>query len=160
MGKTVSHICILVRDIDKAIEDYTKIFGVVAPQLLEREVLKQERFAGKDKYITAFFGAVGDACDIQLLQAPDQDSSLYQRLEKVGEGVHHIAFSSEHLEDTYQQFCSKGVSVNDEIISEHHADDDMTDVRHFWVLPKYSHGVLIEIIDQYDVIDGMLKKAD
>ena len=45
-------------------------------------------------------------------------------------------------------------------ISEHAIDSKMTDMRHFWVLPKYSHGVLIEIIDQYDVIDGMLKKAD
>ena len=160
MGKTVSHICILVRDIDKAIEDYTKIFGVTAPQLLEQKVVKQERFAGKEKYITAFFGAAGDACDIQFLQAPDQNSPLYQRLEKVGEGVHHIAISSEHLEDTYQQFCSKGVSVNDEIISERAIDNEMTDIRHFWVLPKYSHGVLIEIIDQYDVTDGMLTKTD
>jgi len=160
MAKTVAHICILVRDIDKAIEDYTNILGAAAPQLLEHKAVKQERYAGKDKYITAFWGTAGDGCDIQFLQAPDQDSPLYKRLEKRGEGIHHIAFSPTHLEDTYQELVNKGVAVNDELISEHSADDEATDVRHFWVLPQYSHGVLIEVIDQYAVGDGMFKKAD
>ena len=159
MGTTVSHICILVKDIDKAIEDYTNIFKVMTPQLLERKVAKQERYAGKEKYITAFFGAIGDACDVQFLQAPDEDSPLYKRLEKYGEGIHHIALSSAHLEDSYQKLSEKGVLLNDAIISEHEVDDEKTDVRHFWILPKYAHGVLIEVIDQYDVDEGMIKKT-
>lgn len=158
MAKTIAHICILVRDIDQAIEHYTKIASVVTPQLLKRKVIKQERYAGEDKYITAFFDGMGDGCDIQLLQAPDEKSQLYKRLEKYGEGVHHIALASTHLEDTYRLLNEKGVSVNDKLISERAENSDKTDVRHFWILPKYAHGVLIEVIDDYKVVDGFLTR--
>ena len=160
MAKTVAHICILVADIDRAIEDYRKLFGRVSPELLEREVVKQVRWAEDEKYITAFFEAPGDACDIQLLQPPDKGSPLYKRLEKYGEGVHHIAIASAHLEDSYQQLKSDGVSVNDHLIPEHPEGDDTTDVNHFWILPRAAHGGLVEMIDHYRVQDGKLTGLD
>ena len=156
MPKTVAHVCILVADIDRAIEDYGKIFRTVSPELVEGKVMKQERWAADEKYITAFFGAAGDGCDIQLLQPPDEQSPLHRRLEKYGEGVHHIAFASSHLEDTYQALKSDGVSVNDHMIHEHPEGDDITDVRHFWILPGSAHGVLIEMIDEYRTENGLL----
>jgi len=55
MAKTVAHVCILVADIDKAIEDYRKIFGRISPELLERPAVKQIRWADDEKYVTAFF---------------------------------------------------------------------------------------------------------
>jgi methylmalonyl-CoA/ethylmalonyl-CoA epimerase len=160
MTKTVAHICILVADIDRAIEDYKKILGRVSPGLLQREVVRQERWAGDEKYITAFFGAVGDGCDIQLLQPPDRESPLFRRLEKYGEGVHHIAFATAHLEDSYRQLRTDGISVNDCLIPEHPEGDDATDVNHFWILPRSAHGVLIEMIDHYRVEDGRLTGTD
>jgi methylmalonyl-CoA/ethylmalonyl-CoA epimerase len=144
MAKTVAHICILVADIDRAIEDYRKILSRVSPGLLERQVVKQERWAEDEKYITAFFGAAGDGCDIQLLQPPDRESPL------------HIAFTSSHLEDSYRQLKADGISVNDHVIMEHPEGDDTTDVNHFWILPRAAHGVLIEMIDHYRVEDGRL----
>ena len=160
MAKTVAHICILVADIDRAIEDYRRIFSRVSPGLLEREVVKQERWAEDEKYITAFFGAAGDGCDIQLLQPPDTESPLYRRLEKYGEGLHHVAFATAHLEDIYQQLKSDGVGVNDHLVPEHPDGNDATDVSHFWILPKAAHGVLIEMIDHSRVEDGRLTGAE
>ena len=58
----LAHICILVRDIDQAIEHYQNILSAVSPQLLNEQVRKQERFAGKDRYVTAFFPAPGAGC--------------------------------------------------------------------------------------------------
>ena len=84
MAKTVAHICIIVWNIEEAIERYSNILGVVAPELLEGKVVKQRRFAGKNEYVTAFFSSVGDACDIQLLQPPNPQSHLYKHLEKYG----------------------------------------------------------------------------
>ena len=156
MAKTVAHICILVRDIDQAIEDYTKIFSVAAPQLLGRKVAKQERYAGTDKYVTAFFSAEGDGCDIQLLQPPDQQSPLYKRLEKRGEGVHHIAFTSSHIEDTYQQLVDNGVALNVDEPAQETTDSGASDIKSFFILPGHAHGVLVEMIDKYKVVDGML----
>jgi len=36
----------------------------VAPEMLEEKVAKQEGHMGNDHYLTAFFPAIGDACDI------------------------------------------------------------------------------------------------
>lgn len=157
MAKTVAHICILVADIDRAIADYKKIFEVVSPELAGREVVRQERWADNEKYITAFFGAVGDACDIQLIQAPDEHSPLHKRLAAHGEGVHHIAFVSSHLEDTYRELKAKDIAVNDRLIPERPEDRDAPDLRHFWIMPRSAHGVLIEMIDDYGLKDGLLK---
>jgi methylmalonyl-CoA/ethylmalonyl-CoA epimerase len=147
----LAHICILVRDIDQAIEHYTNILGAVSPQLLKEKVTKEERFAGKDRYVTAFFRAAGSGCDIQLLQPLDPQSPLYKRLEKHGEGLHHIAFASSHLEDTFQQLKKKEVSLHgDRFIFDANAPD----TRWVWIMPQYAHGVLIEVMDEYKAIDG------
>jgi len=156
MAKTVAHICILVANIDRAIQDYARILGRVSPGLVERKVARQERWAGDEKYLTAFFEGEGDGCDIQLLAPPDEESPLYRRLQKHGEGLHHIAFATAHLEDSYRQLKSEGIAVNDALIPEHPEGDAATDVNHFWILPRSSHGVLIEMIDHYRVEDGRL----
>jgi len=157
MTKAIAHICVLVRDIDKAIKDYSKLFSIISPGLLKKKVVKQNRYAGKDPYVTAFFAAPGGGCDFQLLEVT-KDSPLYPRLEKFGEGIHHMAMSSNKLEDTYQTLTKNDIPVSDEIYRERKAGNDEVDVRHFWVLPKYSHGVPIELIDDYDVIDGLINK--
>jgi methylmalonyl-CoA epimerase len=151
----LAHICILVKDIDQAIEHYTNILGAADPELLERKIAKQECYAGKDRYVTAFFPALGDACDIQLMQPLDPASPLSKRLEQHGEGVHHICFTSSHLEDTFQQLKEKGVSL--------HGDQFVVDVenptlRWAWILPGYAHGVLIEVLDSYKLVDGILTR--
>ena len=147
----LAHICILVRDIDQAIEHYQNILSAVSPQLLNEQVRKQERFAGKDRYVTAFFQAPGAGCDIQLLQPLDADSPLYKRLEKHGEGLHHIAFASSRLEDTFRQLKEKAVTLHGEKFI-YDADDPKT--RWVWILPQYAHGVLIEVMDEYKRIEG------
>ena len=90
---------------------------------------------------------------------PDEASPLYRRLRKHGEGIHHIAFSTSHLEDTYQALKRDGVSVSDRLYAEHPDGDESTDVRHCWILPASAHGALIELIDSYGVVDGLLTKA-
>jgi len=91
-----AHIYIMVKDIDAAIEHYTRILEAVAPQMLEERIVKQKGHMGNDHYLTAFFPAIGDACDIQLLQPVNADSAAAQRLGDHGEGVHHIAFTTGH----------------------------------------------------------------
>ncbi|MBI5966949.1 MAG: VOC family protein [Deltaproteobacteria bacterium] len=119
----LAHICILVRDIDQAIEHYTNILGAVCPLLLKEGVAKEER----------------------------PESPLFKRLEKHGEGLHHIAFASTQLEDTFQQMKKKGVSLHgDQFIFDANAPD----TRWVWIMPQYAHGVLIEVMDEYKPIDG------
>jgi methylmalonyl-CoA epimerase len=149
----LAHICILVRDIDKAIEHYTSILSAVAPQMQEQKIAKQESFAGKDRYMTAFFSSAGEGCEIQLLQPLDKESPLYQRLEQHGEGMHHVCFSTKRLDDTFQQLKNRGVSLHGESFI---VDVNQPRLRWFWVLPQYAHGVLIEVIDNYKLVEGVL----
>ena len=142
----LAHICILVKDIDQAIEHYRLILGAVSPSLLEKEVVKEECFAGKDRYITTFFEGIPGACDIQLLQPLEPGSPLYQRLEKHGEGLHHIAFATDSLDETFQQLKEKGVKLHgDQFVY----DVSTPDTRWVWITPQYAHGVLIEVMDEY-----------
>ncbi len=151
VSQRLAHICILVKDIDRAIEHYSTILGAVSPALLKEKVIKVERLAGKDRYATAFFHAPGRGGDIQLLQPLDPQSPLYKRLEKRGEGLHHIAFASSRLEDTFERLKNKGVALQgDEFIF----DEANPETRWVWITPQYAHGVLIEVMDEYKSIDG------
>jgi len=144
MAKSLDHVCILVKDIDRAIEHYTHILSATAPQMLEQKIEKQESYAGKDRYLSAFFVAPGDGCNIQLLQPLDPESPLYKRLDRHGEHIHHLAFTSSHLEETVQHLREKDVSLHsDQLVM----DVDNPTTRWTWILPTYANGALIEVMD-------------
>jgi catechol 2,3-dioxygenase-like lactoylglutathione lyase family enzyme len=145
-----AHICILVRDIDQAIAHYTNILGAASPRQFKEKVTKEECFAGKDRYVTAFFHAFGNGCDIQLLQPLEPGSPLYKRLETHGEGVHHLAFASSHLEDTFRQMQERGISLQGD---RFFFDENAPQTRWTWISPQYAHGVLIEVMDEYKPLD-------
>jgi methylmalonyl-CoA/ethylmalonyl-CoA epimerase len=149
------HICILVKDIDAAIAHYSKILSAAAPQLLDHKAAKQECVAAGERYLTAFFPAPSEACEIQLLQPLAQGTPLAKRLAEHGEGIHHICFSTTSLEDTFAQLKKQDVALSGERFV---ADENNPDLRWFWILPKYAHGVLIEVIDNYKLVDGLLKR--
>ena len=146
MAKSLDHVCILVRDIDQAIERYTNILNVVAPQVLKQKIEKVEEYAGEDRYLTAVFTAPGDGCNIQLLQPLNPESPLYKRLEQHGEHIHHLAFASPHLDEAVQLMREKGVSLHldgQRLFSN--VENPTT--RWTWILPRYAHGALIEVMD-------------
>ena len=99
MAKSLDHVCILVKDIDQAIERYGNILSVTAPQV-EQKVEKEESLAGNDRYLSCVFRDPGDGCNIQLLQPLDPVSPLFKRLDRYGEHIHHLGFTSSHLEKT------------------------------------------------------------
>jgi len=141
----LAHVCILVKDIDKAIAHFTNIISVTDPKLLkQKKVIKEERQSGDDRYMQAFFRAPGDACEIQLMQPLDPESSLYKYLERHGEGPHHICFTSSHLEDTFQQLKEKSVPLFGQ---QPTLDGDRLSQRYMWISPRYAHGLLIELMD-------------
>ncbi len=146
----LAHICILVRDIDQAIEHYARILGAVSSQQFTKKVTREECFAGKDRYVTAFFNAAGSACDIQLLQPLDPQSPLFKRLETHGEGVHHLAFASSDLDDTVRQLNEGGVSIPSD---QYFFDEKAPDSRWAWIMPQHTNGVLIEVMDEYKIIE-------
>ena len=145
MAKSLDHVCILVNDIDQAIEHYRNILSETAPEVLEQRIEKYEHQAGKDRYVFTYLVAPGDGCNIQLLQPLNSESALYKRLQKYGEHIHHLAFTSTNLENTFQRLKEKGVSFHsDQFVSR--ADDPTS--RWAWIVPGYAHGALIELMDE------------
>ena len=145
MAKSLDHVCILVKDIEQAIEDYTNILSAVAPEVLEQKTEKTEAYAGADRYLTTVFTVPGDGCNIQLLQPLNPESPLYKRLQRYGEHIHHLAFASSHLDETIQLLTEKGVSLHLGGGQLFYNVENPT-ARWTWILPGYAHGALIEVM--------------
>ena len=147
MVKSLDHVCILVKDIDQAIEHYKNILSACVPEVGNQKIEKYEAFAGDDKYWSALFTAPGDGCNIQLMQPLNPESPLYKRLEKHGEHIHHLAFTSTHLEDILKGLKEKGVTLrSDELIY----NVNNPSLRWNWIMPQYAHGALIEVMDELE----------
>lgn len=145
MAKSLDHVCILVKDIDKAIEHYKNIISACVPEIANQKVEKYEAFAGGDRYYSALFVAHGEGCNIQLMQPLNPESALYKRLEKHGEHIHHLGFTSTQLEKTLKSLKKKGVTLrSDELIF----NVNNPALRWNWIMPQYAHGALIEVMDE------------
>src|SRR5882762_10064892 len=79
-----AHVCFLVKDLDKATEDWTKILGVLDPAQLAEPVVKYEEFSsGADQGMRWVTFVAHHGCEIQLIQ-PTPGTPLGERLEKLG----------------------------------------------------------------------------
>ena len=151
----LAHICLLVKDLDKAIEDWTKLLEILDPAQLEERIVRYDAFeGGEDKMRWATFVNAGGA-EIQLME-PDPDSPLGRRLAKHGEGVHHICFTVDNPEETSQRLAAAEISTSGEVSS----DPTMPWQRWTWVLKDSAHGTLVEVARPYVAVEGKWDSAD
>jgi methylmalonyl-CoA/ethylmalonyl-CoA epimerase len=144
-----AHVCLLVNDLDRAVEDWTKMLSILDPQQLEERIVRYEDFeGGEDQMRWATFVSHHGA-EIQLMQ-PAPDSPLGRRLAKHGEGVHHICFTVDDPEDAQRRLAAEGISVGEETYS----DPSLPWQRWNWVLANSAHGVLVEVARPYKAVDG------
>jgi methylmalonyl-CoA/ethylmalonyl-CoA epimerase len=150
-----AHVCLLVRDIHVAMEHYGRILAVVDPQqLVEPTVFYDDFGMGEERLAFATF--VSESCEIQLMQPKTPGTALYRRLETLGEHVHHVCFTSEDVHDTVAELEAAGVGVVEEGISH---DPQMPWQHWTFVDPALSHGVLIELANNYRSVDGKWASA-
>jgi methylmalonyl-CoA/ethylmalonyl-CoA epimerase len=141
----IAHISFLVHDLDKSIEDWTKILSVLDPGQLEKRLVRYDDFdGGGDKMRWCTF--VSDhGVEIQLME-PDPESALGQRLAKKGEHVHHICLTTPDLEGSLAALQEKGIELAGKISQ----DPELSWQRWGWVSAKSAHGVLLEIAAPYE----------
>ncbi len=97
------HIAVVVQDIDKAVQYYESL-GIAT---VGREVIFPE---SKPK-IRAKFVEVG-LIPIEFIQPIEGESSRYKEfLDSKGEGVQHIAFAVDNLDEETAELVDKGVSI-------------------------------------------------
>jgi methylmalonyl-CoA/ethylmalonyl-CoA epimerase len=127
----IEHIGIAVSNLESAIDFYEKVFGL--------ECYKIEEVADQ-KVRTAFF-LVGQT-KIELLESTDPDGPVGKFIEKRGEGIHHIAFAVEKIEDQLIHAAELGVKLID---STPRKGAEGLDIA--FIHPKSASGVLIEICE-------------
>lgn len=128
----IEHIGIAVRNLENAIMFYEKILGL--------ECYKIEEVADQ-KVRTAFFMA--GQTKIELLESTDPEGPVGKFIEKRGEGLHHVAFSVDNLEQKLSDAEKAGVKLID---SKPRKGADGLDIA--FLHPISTSGVLIEICEK------------
>jgi methylmalonyl-CoA/ethylmalonyl-CoA epimerase len=127
----IEHIGIAVTNLEDAINFYEKVLGLTCYNI--EEVPDQ-------KVKTAFF-KVGQT-KIELLQSTDPTGPIGKFIEKKGEGIHHIAFSVEKIEEQLIHAANLGISLID---CKPRKGAEGLDIA--FLHPKATSGVLIELCE-------------
>ena len=130
----VEHIGIAVKDLKNAIKFYENIFGLKCYAV--EEVADQ-------KVKTAFF-LVGQT-KIELLESTDPEGPIGKFIEKRGEGLHHLAFAVEGLQDNLDELSEKKVGLIDKTPRKGAEGLDIA-----FLHPKSTFGVLTELCEKPD----------
>jgi methylmalonyl-CoA/ethylmalonyl-CoA epimerase len=130
--KHIEHIGIAVKDLDEANKVYTKLFGKPS---YKTEVVESESVK------TSFF-KVGNQ-KIELLEGLHEESIITKYIEKKGEGVHHIAFEVDNINQEIERLKQEGFVVLSDTPKQG-ADNKLVVFLH----PKSAHGVLIELCQE------------
>ena len=143
-----AHVCMVVRDLDVAVEDWTKILRVLDPQSLEKRIVRYDEFsAGADAGMRWATFVNDHSTEIQFIQ-PAPGTPMGDRLEKVGEHVHHLCFTTDDVPGAMEKLKAEGLHLpgNGQVFN----DPEMTWQRWSWVGAKSTHGALIEVASPYE----------
>ncbi len=130
----IDHLGIAVNSIEEAKKLFHNILGLK----FEGTETVQEQ-----KVTTAFF-PVGDS-EVELLESTAPDGPIAKYLEKRGEGIQHIAFRVENLEEALAELKEKGIRLIDEKPRKGAGGAKIA-----FLHPKSTHGVLIELSERED----------
>ena len=130
----IEHLGIAVKSLDEAIPFYENTLGLKCYAI--EEVAEQ-------KVRTAFF-KVGQT-KIELLEATGPESAIAKFIDKKGEGIQHVAFAVEGLQDNLDELASKGVRLID---AQPRRGAEGLNIA--FVHPKSTFGVLTELCENPD----------
>jgi hypothetical protein len=113
--KSIDQIGVVVRDLDEAMARYTSDFGLGPWSVFtvtEKDCPGGMTFRGK-KQPHSFRAALATIGGIsyELLQPLDGESTYWEFLEKHGEGVHHLGFLVESVDETTSTMQALGYSL-------------------------------------------------
>jgi methylmalonyl-CoA/ethylmalonyl-CoA epimerase len=127
----IEHIGIAVNSLSDAIPFYEKVLGLKCYTI--EEVTDQ-------KVKTAFF-MVGQT-KIELLESTDPEGPVGKFIEKRGEGIHHIAYAVENIEESLKEAEAAGVRLID--AAPRQGAEGLTIA---FLHPKSTFGVLTELCE-------------
>lgn len=130
MKNKIDHIGIVVNSIDEALKFYRDLLGVVpsAEEVIEERGIK------------VAFLEFGDT-KIELLQPIREDSEISKFLEKKGEGIHHLAYEVDNIQEKIDKANEIGLKP---LNTEPKAGAHNTLIA--FLHPKSTNGVLTELV--------------
>lgn len=128
----LEHIGIAVKNLDKSNKLFEKLLGK-SPYKIEEVEHEGVR--------TSFFDVGG--LKIELLEATRANSPIANFIEKRGEGLHHLAFSVDGIEERMKEFSADGFNLLSDQ-PKPGADNKMIVFIH----PKATNNVLIELCEE------------
>ena len=128
----IEHIGIAVQSLNKSIPLFEKLLGT--------ECYKTEEILS-EMVNTAFF-KTGES-KVELLEGTDENSVISRFIAKKGEGIHHIAFCVENIEEEINRLKLSGFEfIND--VPKKGADNKLVCFMH----PKTTNGILVELCQE------------
>ena len=138
------HVSFLVRSLDQAVKDYQEMLQVLDPEQAKEVVWGEGIEQGYKLRWATFVNPHGAA--LQFFES--ENPSDLKLLEKYGERVHHIAFTSDDIGKTVQDLDKAGIPLTSKEVS---GPGNMPWLKWTFVPPKKAHGVLIEVATRYKV---------
>ena len=130
--KHIDHIGIAVKSIDQAKRFYSDILGLKIEDI--------ENVA--DQKVNVAFLPITDS-ELELLESTHPDGPVAKYIEARGEGIQHIAFRVENIEDALAELKAKGVRLIDEKPRKGAGGAKIA-----FIHPKETNGVLVEICER------------
>ncbi|MBL7777992.1 MAG: methylmalonyl-CoA epimerase [Chitinophagales bacterium] len=130
----IEHLGIAVKDLAGSNDLFAKLLG---------ELPYKTETVESEKVSTSFF-KIGES-KIELLQASNPDSAIAKFIEKRGEGIHHIAFEVENIENEIQRLLAEGFQPTGSSTQPFKGADNKLV---FFFHPKTTNGVLIELCQE------------
>jgi methylmalonyl-CoA/ethylmalonyl-CoA epimerase len=128
----IEHIGIAVKSIDDALPYYEEVLGLKCYAVEEV----------KDQKVKTAFLKVGET-KIELLEPTSDDSPVAKFIEKRGEGIHHIAFAVDDVNEALRHVSEKGIRIIDAVPRKGAEGLDIA-----FLHPKSTFGVLTELCQE------------
>ena len=111
LGK-IGHIGIVVRDLEKAKEEYSRVFGIDKWYELTYDSPLDMTYRGekRDCNVTLYFGGKGHTV-IELIKSEGDDNIYTAFLERHGEMIHHAEYNVANLEKAIAAAEKAGLKV-------------------------------------------------
>jgi len=130
--KHIDHIGVAVKGIETAGKFYTDILGL---KIAEVETVS-------DQKVNVAFIPITDS-EVELLESTDPDGPVAKYIAARGEGVQHVAFRVENIEEALAELKEKGVRLIDQ-----EPRNGAGGARIAFIHPKETNGVLVELCER------------
>lgn len=129
MISKIAHIGVAVKNLEEVEKFYQ--------EMLSLKITHREEAPG----LKVSFMPVGDTA-VEFLQSATPDGVIAKYIEKKGEGIHHLAYQVENIDEALAELKAKGVSLIDEKPRR-----GAHNSRIAFINPKNTFGVLVELVE-------------